>query len=390
MPSDFSSQPLRDVILDLSQQTMEGGLQSFEMRESDVGTFKAFNSQTPAMLTPLQIQTINNLRSSAQTVDLYLYEKLAAGNGTGRTQKGSGSPDVATVTPEFFGIVEEGFDMSLVNNAIRQYGSEGADKSRIVGEAMMDHMRKSIPQVFRNIYTRINNQYITYLENNIWALNAIPDDGTMFTTYLANAKRVPAAERLNFFQKLQVEITQNNFAVTGRPMLIMSTSALQIINDYLARGSSNEINIAQFLNFADFFVDNNIENGTGVEATIYLIYPGGVSSFGRSFIWGNDPEAVNGAVQHGNDGWSNMAIGGNETAFLSDLPSIDLEVKTFTGFINNDDAGAMLGLDEAAIDIERAFSFVGQRGALKSFENTQTGIPEEGKSPIIKYEILDA
>lgn len=387
MATDFDSQPLRDVILDLSVQSMEGGLQSFELRENDTGTFKAFMHTTPAMLTPLQLQAIENLRSSNQSVDLYLYNKLAAGGGTSRVQKGMGAPDVATVTPEFFGVVEEGFDDSLVNNTLRQYGSEGADKARIVGEAMKDHMMKSIPQVFRNMYSRINDQYVTFLENNIWALNTIPDDGTQFTTYLANAKRVPAAERLNFFQKLQVEIEQNNFAVTGRPMLIMSTAAMQIINDYLARGSNNEINIAQFLNFADFFFDNNLVDGAGVEATVYLVYPGGLSSFGRSFIWGNDPEAVNGAVQHGNDGWSNMAIGGQQTAFMSNLPSIDLEVKTFTGYADNEGA---LGINEGAIDIDRNFSFVAQRGALKSYDQTQTGSPEEGKSPVIKYEILDA
>ena len=382
MATDFASQALRDVILDHSKTNDVQSLQAFELRESDVGTMRAFMNMRAGLLTPEQIAAIQNVRNSVQQVDLYLYQKLAEGNGSVRVPAGEGGPEIATVTPSFFDLIQEGLDMSLVNQALRQYGSEGADAGAIVRAAFTDHLRKSLPQVFRNIYTRTNAQYVAFLEANIWALNTTPDAGTIYTTYVGDAKQVPNSDKLDILANMQIEAQQNNFNVTGRPTLIISPRAIQIFQSYQARGDNNEINIAQFAQWADVVVDNNITDNAGVAGTLYLIFPGGIGGYNRVFPWNGDPDFGPQGVQIAGDGWDLINIGGNDAAFLTNLPEIRMEVKTLSGLADTTTQNPTE--DAAIIDIVRNFSFVTTHGALRSYET------DADVSPIIKYELLEA
>lgn len=377
--TSFATQLLRDVIRDHSTLDMNKGQQKFEMRTNEISVMNAYYGMRDKTLTPADIDFIENLRSSQQAIDLYLYNKRAPGAGATRVRKGTGSSTIATVVPTFFSPIEEGLDMSYVNSAIRQYGSEGADKKAIIAAAYNDHMMKELPQIFRNIYTRANAQFVAHLEANKWALTGTADAGTIYTTFTGDAKNVPNTVPLTeIIQNMQIEARQNNFLQLGTPKFITSPTAARIINEYLSRGQSNEINVTQFLNWFDWMMDNEIVDAVGDKATIYEIAEGGLAGYSRTFPWANHPNAVGGVVNTGEDEWSNLVIGGADTNIFTNLPPINLEVKTFRGYQDNS-ATVPGNPDEAKIDIAQNFSFVVEFGALRAYD------VDPNVSPILKY-----
>lgn len=377
--TSFTTQLLRDVIRDHSQLDMQSGNQKFEMRTNDIAVMNAYYGMRDAMLTPADIAAVENLRSSQQAIDLYLYKKRAVGAGATRKRKGTGSSEIATVTPTFFAVIEEGLDMSYVNHALRQYGSEGADKKQVIARAYTDHMAKELPQIFRNIYTRANTQFITHLEANKWALTGTADAGTIYTTVTGDAKNIPVATPLTeIVQNMQIEAQQNNFLQLGTPLLLTSPTAARIFNEYLARGVANETNVSQFLAWFDHMQDNGIIDAVADDATMYEIAAGSIAGYSRAFAWENHPDAVGGVVRKGEDEWSNLVIGGADTGIFTNLPEVKLEVKAFAGFADNS-ATLDGNPDEGNIDIDQNLSFVAQFGGLQAYEN------DANVSPILKY-----
>jgi hypothetical protein len=339
----------------------------------------AYYADREMTLTPGDIAAIENTRSSQQAVDLYLYQKRAAGAGATRVRKGTGSADVATVVPNYFTLIEEGLDMSYVNHALRQYGSEGADKAEIIRRAYNDHLSKNLPQVFRNIYTRANIQFLAHLEANKWVLTGTPDAGSIYTTVTGDAKNIPSGTPFTeIVQNMQIEARQNNFLQLGTPGMITSPTAMRIFNEYLSRGANNEVNVQQFLNWFNMVSDNEIVDAGGDSATIYEVASGGIAGYSRAFPWEAHPDAVNGVVNTGEDEWSRITIGGEDTMIFQGLPQVTLEVKTFKGYQDNQ-AGLPGNPDEGKIDIAQSFSFVVQFGALKAYDQTAD------VSPILKY-----
>ena len=377
--TSFTTQLLRDVIRDHSQLDMQSGNQKFEMRTDEIAVMNAYYGMREAMLTPADVAAIENLRSSQQAIDLYLYNKRAVGVGATRKRKGTGSAVTATVTPTFFAVIEEGLDMSYVNHAIRQYGSEGADKKQIVARAYTDHMQKNLPQVFRNIYTRANAQFIAHLEANRWALTGTADAGTIYTTVTGDAKNIPVATPLTeIIQNMQIEAQQNNFLQLGTPLFLTSPTAAIILNEYLARGAANETNVIQFLAWFNHMQDNGIIDAGTDDATIYEIAAGSLAGYSRAFSWESHPDNVGGVVRKGEDEWSNLVIGGADTGIFTNLPEVKLEVKAFSGFADNS-ATLDGNPDEGKIDIDQNFSFVAQFGGLQAYE------ADANISPILKY-----
>lgn len=377
----FATQLLRKAIRDHSTLDMNKGQQKFEMRTNEIGVMSCYYEQRGQTLTPGDIAAIENLRTSQQALDLYLYQKRAPGTGNTRLRKGTGSADVATVVPSYFDPIEEGLDLSFVNQALRQYGSEGADKKQVIANAYNEYFMRNLPQIFRNIYTRANLQFLAHLEANKWALTGTADAGSIYTTYTGDAKNVPTGTPLTeIVQNMQIESRQNNFAQLGTPKLLHSPTAMRIINEYLARGSENSIDVKQFLNWFTASEDNEIIDATGDIATIYEIAAGGLAGYSRTFPWETHPRAEGGVVNTGEDEWSNMTIGGEDTMIFNGLPPVNLEVKTFLGY--QDNSGTLPGNpDEGKIDIAENYSFVTQFGALRAYE------ADANISPILKHVI---
>ena len=388
--TDFTTaQALRDVILDMSTDRMDKILQKFTLRENDISIINGFWNQRELFASPEDIAAIENVRTSGQNVTVNLYGRKAPGTTTQRQRESTDGQTVFNFTPTYFDPIVEGFQVSEVNNAIRQFMNEGAPASEAVRMAVQNEVMFGMSQAIKNIYVRANAQYRDFLEANKWALNTTPDAGTQYTTYLGDAKRVPLADTTNFFQKLQIELEQNNFLMLAAqdPNVFMSTPGKQVVNDYLKSGPQNAENLTQFLGYFNAFSSNVFVDNAGVGATFYAVAPGGICGYQRAFDYaGGDPESVNGVSTYGEDSWSMMEVGGEDTLFFPGAPRLRLELKRKRGYENN---VSTLTVDEARIDIAKSWVLTATFGGSKA-PTTATEILTADASPIIKYEILNS
>lgn len=377
--TSFASQLIRDVLQDFSKRDGRTGQQRFEMRTDEIGVMSTYYKMREDTLTQLDLAAIENLRSSQQALELFLYNKLAPSAGATRVRKGTGSSQVVSVVPTFFNLIEEGIDMSFVNHALRTFMNEGASKEEAINLAYKDHLSRTLPQKLRNIYTRANAQYIVHLDANKWVLTGTADAGTEFTTFTGDAKNIPSTTAATeIIQRVQIEAQQNNFLQLGKPTIIASPTFMNILNEYIARGVANEQNFQQFISWFDLVIDNGIIDAAGDQATFYIIAPGGLAGYSKTFPWEAHPAAEGGKISTGEDSWSRMTIGGEDTMIFTGVPQINVEVKEFMGF--QDNSATLPGNpDEGKIDIAQNLSFVVEFGALKAFESTAN------KSPILKY-----
>ncbi len=378
MATDFSSQQLRKVIVDLEADDSRH-LQKFELRASDVNVLRMFYDQRDACLSGADIESIENLRSTEQTLDLNVYDNELPGAGTSRKRIGSGGSGVGVVVPSFFDEIVEEFDMSFVNQIKRQYGGESENARTAIARAYSEHMKHEMMIRIRNIYTRANEQYVAFLEAQKWALSSTPDAGTIYTTFTADTKDVPEADITgnDVIQNMSIEYTQNNFNVLGRPALVHSPKGRKVVMDYNALGPANSENVRQYLNWFDPYEDNEITDVNATDnGTAYLVAGGGVAGYQRTTKWDAHPDAVNGEVNTGEDSWFNITVGGPDSGIFSDVPPLQLEVKTFQGY--SDTSGTYV-IDEANIDIIKGVVLTANFGALKSHTSNTD------QSTIIKY-----
>ena len=119
MATSFASQLLRDVIIDHSKTTEAQGLQAFTLRDPQLEVLRLFEDSTSMMFTPEQLAAFKNARNTNQDVLLNLYNKRALGAGSARVRSGTGSSSVAQVTPPYLAGIEEGLDMSIINQSIK-------------------------------------------------------------------------------------------------------------------------------------------------------------------------------------------------------------------------------------------------------------------------------
>lgn len=386
--TDFTTnQALRDVLQDMSVDRMDSVLQKFTLRENDIPTLRGFYAQRELFAPAEDISAIENVRNSGQSVTIHLYGRKAPGVGTQRTRGNTDGQTVFNLTPSFFSPIVEGFKVSIVNNSLRQFMNEGADKATATRMAVQNEVVFGLSQAIKNILVRANAQFVAFLESDKWALDTAADAGDRFKTYVADAKRVALGDRNSFYQNVQVEAMQNNFMLAGaRPQIYGSTSSISHTNDYLKSGPSNNENLEQFLGWWEPYYDNNISNGSGVDNTQYLVAPGGVCGYSRAHDYaGSDPESVNGVSAYGEDSWSLLNVGGGETLFFPNIPNLTFELKTQKGYQDN---FAVLGVDESRIDIAKQWVVTAQFGATKAPTNADD-ITSVEASPIIKYENLD-
>ena len=389
--TDFTTaQGLRANLLDMSTDPnrMEKVLQKFTLRENDVSVLRGFWAQRELFASESDIRAIENIRTSGQSVTVHLYARRAPGSTAQRQRDSSTGQTVFNFTPTYFAPIVEDFEISVVNNAVRQFMDEGADAATAVRMAVQNEMMFSMAQAIKNVYVRADLQYRDFLESNKWALNTAADAGTIFTTYVGDAKRIANADQTEFFQNLQIELEQNNFNMlaANNPQVYHQTTGKRVINNYLKQGPQNNEDLRQFIGFFDPYSSNVITNGTGVQSTFYAVAPGGVVGYARAFDYAaSDPESVNGVSKYGEDTWTTMEVGGEDTMLFQGLPRITLEVKKRAGFEDN---FATVAVDEARVDINKSWVLTATFGASKA-PTQGNEIQSASASPIIKYEILN-
>ena len=362
----------------------ERSLQKFEFRTNEPNNLRLFYDLREGLLTPVQISAIENLRNSAQTLDLYLWNKIAPGTVSSRKRIGSGGASPATVVPTFFDPIVEELDVSFINNTLRQYQNEGADKAKAIRLAQENELAHLFMQKVRNIYTRADLQFYNYLETNKWTLTGTADAGTSYTTYTNDEKNVPLANKLEVLQDMGVEAEENNFMQAGMPYLMSSTKSKRLFNEYYKFGANNNENLNQFTDwFGGLYFSNEVVNTAATDvATMYMVYSGGIAGYQNVVDWRAHKDAVDGIVTKGNDFWMNMTVGGADSGIFQNLPELQLEIKGYGGY--QDNSATYTTANEANIDIIDALVMTARFGAFKAYDNN-TDI-----SPIIKYRVLGA
>lgn len=382
MPTSFATQLLRTAIKTHADTTLTQGLQSKELQSFEFGALKMFDEVSgDGLLTDSQIQSLQNL-SEGQSMNLNLYKRRTKGTGAQRVRKGTGSAEVATVTPTFFDVIQEGLDMSFVNQELRNYsnlGDQAAGRPSRLQAAYEDHMNKNLPQVKRAIFERINDQLLAWIVANKWDVSASVDNGSYYTTLVGDYKRIPVADagsasanQQRWLQRLQIEARENKFGLEGLPYILHGFGVNDQIFRYAEGGANNSANIAQFLGQFRKFEEATISE-TSTKGKFYLVDSRGIGMYFRSFPWFTHDRAEDGVVKVGNDEWFNMTMG-SEIDLMTQIP---VEVKTFSGYEDN---YAVYGTDPSRIDIVENFSFVVQGGALSAYYQTSQ------QSPILGYQ----
>ncbi len=383
MPTDFSLQPLRDVISSLAETTMEQGLQSKEFLRDERGALmlaKEISGQ--GLLTATQKEQIEKL-APGQSITLNLYKDKAAGTGTQRVRRGTGSMETATVTPSFFDQIQEGIDMSMANKFRVQYGAtESVETRERIARLHNEHLQKEVKTVFTNIYERLNAQIIAYIEANKWTLTGTDEASPFYDTVTGDALNIPAADtnasgsaRPLWIQRLRQVAEYNNFGREGTPFFLRSINTDDLFYRYQEQSQQNSFNVAQFLNGFASYKDNGITVSGSDLGTLYIIDSGSLIFYQQdNSHWTNHPDAVNGRIVRGNDIWDAPVFIGNDAMFPN-FPQLQIELKSYAGY---DDTYSTYGVDESRIDYVQNWSFVVKGGMLKSY------YADSNKSPILK------
>ena len=384
--TNFTSQALQDLILDMGNDPnrLQSVVQAFTLRENDIQAMRLYWAQRNLFTSQENIDAIENIRSSNQTVNLNLWGRKAPGNLTQRQRSGSDAQTVFNFTPTYSAPIVEPFNVSVLNNALRQFNGNTGGSENVRAGAMQEFMT-AMAFAIKNIYIRANQFYVNFTEANKWALGTNPDAGTIYTTYLNDAKRVPLSDSQNILQNIQIEAKQNNFtSLNTTPDMLYGATGMITINEYKKFGSGNQQNIDQFRNYFNAYEDNEVSDNANTVSTFYMIAGGGVMGYQRAFDYAAaDPfNDGSGESKYGEDTWSILDVGG-DTLFFNGLPPLRLELKAQTGYVDN---FANLAIDESRIDIVRGANLVATFGAAKA-PTTATDIQNVSASPIIKYEL---
>ena len=377
MATDFTGQLLRNAI-NAHSETQATGLQSKELQSFDFGTLRMFGAANlQGLLTSGQLDQLSQL-GAGQSMQLHLYKRRTKGTGSTRQRKGIGSIETATVTPTFFDGIEEGIDMSLVNQDLRYSGiasDTAAGRKERVERAYQEHLDANIGQVFRAIQERVNDQLLNYVNTNLWDVSTTADSGSFYTTLSGDFKVIPTADQGSatdnkplWLQRVEIEASQNKFGQEGRPFMLRSPQVKDQMFRYAELGSGNAANVAQWLGYFDQYEEQTISE-TSTAGKFYAIDSRSIAMYNRVFDYTAHPSSDPGMVKSGNDVWREPITIGQEAGY----PGIKVEIKEYSGYADN---YATYGYDEARIDLVNNWSFYTQVGALKAYysEATQTPI----------------
>jgi hypothetical protein len=220
-------------------------------------------------------------KSSIQPTSIPVFNKVPAGTGTLRKCAGTGTGATALVPVVYEGITEE---LSL--------GSIELMGNAVTRNTALAYL---LAEKTKNIYKRINDKALAFLEANKASVNS----GTYFSTSTAGAKRVPYSQRNELFAGLQAEQMANSFS--GMTEVVAGFNLGSVYGFQQNQGANNNVNLQyQLQNIDPYFT--SIPNGPGVFDTAYAFEAGTVGMFSwlrPDFVQGED---------FGTDVWMTMDL----------------------------------------------------------------------------------
>lgn len=218
------------------------------------GAAKAFMDNSPALIANPGAAKM----SSEQPTKIPVFQKIAPGAKTARQCEGTGTGSTALVPVNFTGITEE-FHISELEQYANMYSKETA-------------MRYLISQKAKNMYKRIDDKCLTFLESNKSPVN----DGYFFETTTGGAKQIYKENRESTFSGIMSEMAANDF--TGRIQMVGEWNLQQQYLHYRAQGASNDENLAYSLAGIDPYF-THVTNGGTAFATAYVFEEGSVGLY---------------------------------------------------------------------------------------------------------------
>ena len=330
---------LQDAILKIGQQDGYWNAQN-DSRQSNYGALSAIMESTEKCIPASMLAEIKQATAQPTKIDVFVKEPL--GTETARACSGTGSPTTNRTT-----LTYQGFQEQFALSEIEFAGNE---------VRKIDAFNHLLSEKLRSLRTRIDSAAVAFLEAN----KAVGGGaGTIYTTIVADAKRVPNADKFNFFNNVSVEMAENDY--NGPYYNVSSTSNLALQRYDIAQGANNGTNL-QF-QMGDYLnkYTNRIVKGVGVTSTSFMFAPGQVGMI----PWINTLSRTGKDI--GTDSWS---------SFVDPATGMPIELKVKKTCVDNS-----ANFAGAEADFLESYVLYTEIAFVKAFSSTtNTGI--------FKYEIL--
>lgn len=342
---DYTAVEVLDVFDELGNE--ESGFYR-EFMQQERGNFEAvrlFSDSTPGLIPLDRLEMLMQEKVHPnQQIFVDVNEPTTPGTSTQYRRKGVGGNDRRAVEIADSALIEEGFEISAVNEAFSRF-STYSDKDRIMYSIAYLIGQKSI-----DMMVRLNNAIKAFADTNKWTAGGV---GTVFTA-AGDFKEIPAGAGSDTFLQVEQEAFQNKFNMYG-------SQRFNILGDagtrYFARraeefGANNTRNQEKQLNSMDFYFDSELTVPT--PATDYGIFYAlpknavGVYSAPHRFYDGE-------RVETGEDFWEMIKLPQLPMFEGINTDLLNVSLKGFKGFTDN---FATYSIEEARIDIVTTLSMV--------------------------------
>lgn len=322
------------------ENAQTAGITRNELRMPTFGAFKAHVDNAGLLIPGLDITDLR--KYTGQPTKVAVRVKGAAGTGTTRKCAGTGTGTTALKSLTFQTIVEE-FAISYLESATNQF-----DYQQMFNFQLAERLRSA--------YTRLDAAAVAHLE----AIKSTVNNGTRYSTSVANAKRVPFNDYNRLFGRLTTEMMGNDFA--GLADIVASPNLADAWNYVMRQGAGNGQNLGFQVDDYRMYFDRFIADGTGVDSTAYLFAPGTIGVFPWTNQLARDGKDI------GTDVW---------TTFTDPVMGITWELKMKKGCA---DSSATVTGGEA--DYVESFVLSAEFAFTEAYTST-------GDTGVYKYEVLD-
>lgn len=371
---DYTAVPLLEVVETVSNERNANLFEDFQHEvKGNLGTLQAFSTETNACYP---IEGLDRAFAKKTDIDqpvfIDLNETVSPGTGSQSIRIGTGGPNRVDVQLVAQTRIEEGFQISRVNEA----------SARFASVSMRDRMRYTtayaLVHALKNILVRAEQQAQSYLSTNKWAGGGL---GQVFAA-AGDYKDIPAGDDRNVFWDIKDEALDNKLiANVQSPLVVVGSNhmmkMLGITESYQAQ---NEVNLGKSLLNIEPYIASEMSPPTPAteRALLYTIRKGGIGMYS----WAH--KFADSYYEAGNDYWDTMKmpnVAGDMFEGLN-LDLINLQIKGYKGW---QDSFATYARDTSRIDIVEAVSIVAEFYFFHSYSPSG-----QARRPIVAYKKLKA
>lgn len=362
---DYSLTLMLDVFERLGRNELGEEFSQFQHKQKgNLETVRCISDNSALCYPDAALRAAFNEKVSPdQDVYIDVNQIVDPGVGTQSVRIGDGGNDTIAVQIVAQTPIQEGFQVSRVNESLRRFNNYSVD---VRSELAMTYLTA---QAMENIMVRLEKQAQAWLDLNKWAGGG---DGSIFAA-LGDYKSIPAADDETVFQKINTEARENKIKNNNAPgfSVIGSDYTEFMFETTKSYGANNQSSVARSLENIKMYIASELEAPVPAtqQAVLYTIAPGGVGMIGHAHKFADEE------FSNGQDMWMTVAI--------PPLPMFDgiktdllqVQAKGFKGWADN---FATYANDPSRIDIVEAMSFTLTPYFFRSYSPT-------ARRPIVGY-----